>query len=175
MCFNEIPSHFSVLWISVVQFSKTDAPDRLSCQRLSYYTPSNHFCQAFFQTFLKKFFEARFSLFSVHSTLSLSSSREAFTVYQIFIRLSRGIFKFRHKNNIYKKIRHVFVHFAHFILSNQFLSPFVLPFFLYFSPFSPQFQKATDKIQNNTANKKTGQKSSPCVIIRNCYKIRATG
>ena len=175
MCFNEIPSHFSVLWISVVQFSKTDALYKLPCQRLSYYTPSFCFCQAFFQTFSKKFFGALFSLFSVHSTLSLSPSREAFTVYQIFTRLSRGIFKFRHKNNIYKKIRHVFVQFAHFALFIPFLSPFVLPFFLSFSPFLPPFQKATDKIQNNTASEKIRQKSSPCVIIRNCYKIRATG
>ena len=49
---NEIPSHFSVLWISVVQFSKTKLPPRLF-RRDFYILPRSYpFVKSFSKTFL---------------------------------------------------------------------------------------------------------------------------
>ena len=123
MCFNEIPSHFSVLWISVVQFSKTDAPYRLSCQRLSYYTPSNRFCQAFFQTFLKKFFEARFSLFFGVFHAQLVSFAWGFHSIPNIYPLVKGFCK-------------VFLRFIYLVLRD---ASFIIYRFWFFIPFSVFF------------------------------------
>ena len=112
MCFNEIPSHFSVLEILLFNFQRPMRRTGLLSATFLLYTILSHLSSLFWKFF--QLFSGFFRSDLMYSAaLSGLPTREASTVYQIVSLLSIPFLQFRHKNNKYKKSVSFFVQFAH--------------------------------------------------------------